>query len=226
MDNSKENIITKGLIMFLERGYDGFSMRDLSDVVGVKQPSVYYHFKNKRALFGACAKRFFDKWYVWLDEISIYQSDLHQFIHQTCASFGRAQELVTQLYGAHTITGPYRLLLDIAKYSSETLQDMQQFNDRYFVILAQLVASAKQAGQIRSDISAQSIYVTLASLLEGSSILSITDQKLEPKQEAENMFRIIWRGIALHGSGDETDAGHRSDKKAEAVAISEKTRSF
>jgi TetR/AcrR family transcriptional regulator, biofilm operon repressor len=50
-DNSTKELITQAaLAMFAKRGYQAVSIRDIAKVVGIKESSIYYHFKNKQAI--------------------------------------------------------------------------------------------------------------------------------------------------------------------------------
>jgi AcrR family transcriptional regulator len=45
--NTREQIRTVALEMFAERGYDGTSLREIAEQLGVTKAAVYYHFKTK-----------------------------------------------------------------------------------------------------------------------------------------------------------------------------------
>lgn len=49
--NTKEIILYKALELFADKGYDGVSVRDIAGAVGIKQSSLYKHYKNKQAIF-------------------------------------------------------------------------------------------------------------------------------------------------------------------------------
>ncbi|HET9052263.1 MAG TPA: helix-turn-helix domain-containing protein, partial [Candidatus Dormibacteraeota bacterium] len=40
--------------LFARRGYAGVSMRDVAVAAGVTKPALYYHFRDKDALFTEC----------------------------------------------------------------------------------------------------------------------------------------------------------------------------
>ena len=48
---TKERIIDQALDLFSRKGYDGVSVRDISGAVGIKESSLYNHFKNKQDIF-------------------------------------------------------------------------------------------------------------------------------------------------------------------------------
>lgn len=47
----KEKIIHEAVILFSTKGYHGTSMRDIMKAAGCTQPTMYYYFDNKQALF-------------------------------------------------------------------------------------------------------------------------------------------------------------------------------
>lgn len=47
---TKELIAQSALELFAKSGYQAVSIRDIANVVGIKESSIYYHFKNKQAI--------------------------------------------------------------------------------------------------------------------------------------------------------------------------------
>lgn len=50
---TKEKIAQVALDMFSVRGYEAVSIRDIAGAVGIKESSIYNHYKNKQAIFDA-----------------------------------------------------------------------------------------------------------------------------------------------------------------------------
>jgi len=51
MQNSKEKIIEAAIDVFFDKGFDAASMREIAEKAGITKPMIYYHFKNKEALY-------------------------------------------------------------------------------------------------------------------------------------------------------------------------------
>jgi AcrR family transcriptional regulator len=51
MQNSKDKIIEAAIEVFFDKGFDGASMREIAEKAGLTKPMIYYHFKNKEALY-------------------------------------------------------------------------------------------------------------------------------------------------------------------------------
>ena len=56
--NTKEKILETSLDMFARFGYTAVSIRDICKQVGIKESSVYYHFKNKQSILDELINRF------------------------------------------------------------------------------------------------------------------------------------------------------------------------
>ena len=56
--NTKDRILETALSMFSDHGYDPVSIRDICGAVGIKESTVYYHFKNKQDILDSLFIRF------------------------------------------------------------------------------------------------------------------------------------------------------------------------
>ena len=54
---TKEKITKEALTLFAEKGYKGTSVKNIADAVGIKDASLYNHFKSKQEIFDAFADK-------------------------------------------------------------------------------------------------------------------------------------------------------------------------
>ena len=57
---TKEKIMDVALHMFSERGYEAVSIRDICGEVGIKESTLYYHYKNKMDILDSLIAKFKD----------------------------------------------------------------------------------------------------------------------------------------------------------------------
>lgn len=58
MSDTREKILETALELFARQGCDAVSIRDICAMVGIRESSIYYHFKNKRAIVMELYARF------------------------------------------------------------------------------------------------------------------------------------------------------------------------
>lgn len=58
---TRERLIDEALTLFSQRGYAATSVRDILQAAHVTQPTLYYHFADKAALFQALIERYYDE---------------------------------------------------------------------------------------------------------------------------------------------------------------------
>lgn len=58
---TKEKIETQALDLFSQYGYFGVSVRDIAGRVGIKESSIYKHFKGKKEIFDTITEHYMEK---------------------------------------------------------------------------------------------------------------------------------------------------------------------
>jgi TetR/AcrR family transcriptional regulator len=67
----KEEILDVATRLFAERGYEGTSMNDVAERVGMRKASLFYHFATKDSLYEAVLERLVASLQVALEEIYV-----------------------------------------------------------------------------------------------------------------------------------------------------------
>jgi AcrR family transcriptional regulator len=57
----REEILDEATQLFAERGYEGTSMADLAEKVGLRKASLFHHFASKDVLYGAVLERLIER---------------------------------------------------------------------------------------------------------------------------------------------------------------------
>jgi AcrR family transcriptional regulator len=68
-DDSKTQILKVATRLFARRGYDGTSLQSIADEVGMRKPSLLYHFPSKEALRSAVLSKLVERWETRFPEV-------------------------------------------------------------------------------------------------------------------------------------------------------------
>ena len=65
----REEILKTAMRMFIEQGYHGLAMRQISEAVGVSKAALYYYFTDKEELFLAILSNYLDEMEASIDSV-------------------------------------------------------------------------------------------------------------------------------------------------------------
>ena len=188
--STKDTILETSLSMFSDHGYDSVSIRDICGAVGIKESSVYYHFKNKQDILDCLFIRFEE-----------YVSSLLNVLHSPDAwdeSKRPSFEWIDTYFFDRYLLDPFcnkmmRLMLIEQLHNKEIQQKYNRwiFEEPYriemsvFEVLAHLeIISAEEAEQIGKSFYAYITILVFKYLLNGN----MTSQKKKAFREEANLY--------------------------------------
>jgi AcrR family transcriptional regulator len=172
-NDMRGEILTAATRLFAEQGYDGASLQNIADAVGVKKPSLLHHFESKDAMRQAVLDELLERWRETLPRLML------------AATAGRGQfdavtrEIVT--FFAED-TNRARLLI---REALDRPEDMRRRLRRHVAPvvahLAQTVKRGQQRGELLCSADAEAYLFQSIILLVCGSVFSESFSPLLPK---------------------------------------------
>jgi AcrR family transcriptional regulator len=140
-DDRRQLILDTAARLFGERGYDGASVRDIAEQVGLLPGSIYHHFSSKDDLFVEVHKEGFRQLSDTVEQALSSESDPWARLEIACASHIRA---LVEGNSISTVTGFSLFSLKEPRLKIR----LQRDRDRYETIFVGLVAALDLPGTI------------------------------------------------------------------------------
>ncbi len=72
---TREKIIYEALSLFSIKGYDAVTIREIASEVGIKESSIYNHFKNKQDILNKIIEETLKRYYSTLENVQVPESE-------------------------------------------------------------------------------------------------------------------------------------------------------
>jgi len=157
MQTSKEKIIFAAIEVFFEKGFDASSMREIAEKAGLTKPMIYYHFKNKEALY-----------------LGLLEENLALFCQQleaTLAADAHPREILSSLIELfeQTFARGAKVYNIIQREIAGNGHFVALLTERYFskisLQVARFLLKGQQQGFIRPELDAQLAEMSLIAIL-------------------------------------------------------------
>lgn len=176
IDDFRDRLCEAATRMFADRGFEGFTMRELAAALDVSPMTPYRYFRDKEAILAAVRTRAFDRFSEALE-----------------AGFAAPGDAVTRATGAgrayidFAIDNPqaYRLMFDIAQIEEEEHPDLSRATERARGALTRHIHPLIEAGIVKGD--AQLLGHVFWAMLHGAIMLKLAD-KLAPDCDLDELL--------------------------------------
>ncbi|HEY5879921.1 MAG TPA: TetR/AcrR family transcriptional regulator [Nakamurella sp.] len=188
---SREELLGLIVAVFNERGYEAASMADLAAASGLTKSAFYHHFTSKEALLRMAVDRALDALTAALDETMSTVGQPVQRLEQAIRL--TAETLIDEL--------PYVTLLLRIRGNTEVERDALARRRTVDARLADLVAAAAAAGQIRGDIDPRLVSRLLFGMINSIHEWYRPGSRVETRQGIVNAaVSITLDGLRRHSS--------------------------
>ena len=180
--STKERILDAALTLFAENGYDGTSVEQIANTVGIKAPSLYKHYKGKEDILNALI----DSAETWYEEMFGSENNIGE-VPQSREEFIK----VTMERISFTMRDPIirktRILLVQEQFRNERISEATTRHqlDGIQRMYAKIIEGMMDEGIVKSDDSD-----LLAAELTAPVVLQIARSDRQPQCEEECMEYI------------------------------------
>ena len=198
----RRQILTQATRLFAGQGYDGTSVQQIADAVGIRKPSLLYHFKSKDELRENVIADMLAHWNAVLPGLLLKAS--------TEERFDATMEALTEFF----IEDPDRARL----FLRETLDRPQsmkamlgQFVQPWVNLLGEQLERAKGRGLVRADVDPEAYAVEVITMaVAGTAVIDTLDVILPEtparggtrKRHARELIRVARSSLYTDNEGE------------------------
>ena len=184
---TKQDILTRSLELFMEKGYDGASMSDIAAATGIKKASLYAHYTGKEDIFSA----------VFTDVLQDYLQAISSLTKKRADE--RALTRLERMFRAflrycHQNTKVYfwdRYFYYPPEFIRERMEEETRTTQGEFLTA---ISGAVSEGIERREIRQQSIESAALAYYYAMIGLSMS-LKLYSREELERDITLVWGGL-------------------------------
>ena len=130
---TREKILTEALNLFSVKGYDPVSVRDIAYAVGIKESSLYNHFKNKQDIFDSILREYTGRWEAIFNQVQLTGEDkqfavddrtINMYRNMTPAQFAAIAGTIFDYYMKDDINVKLRRMLTIEQYRNDGIAEI------------------------------------------------------------------------------------------------------
>ena len=128
--NTKDNILNAALKLFSERGYDGTSMSDVADLLGITKAALYKHYKSKQEILDSIIKKMEINDFDCAEKYCMPQSEPNEFSKEykdaTLKNAGQYALAMFKYWTENEFASRFRKMLTIEQFRSEKMTKLYQ----------------------------------------------------------------------------------------------------
>ncbi|MGH7934512.1 MAG: TetR/AcrR family transcriptional regulator [Candidatus Binataceae bacterium] len=180
-----DSIVDVAVQVFLRRGYDGASLEQVAEAAGITKSSIYYHVAGKEDLLARGVGRAFDALFAVLEEPGGREGPM----------IGRLKYVMRRTVEITIAKLPEVALLLRVRGNTRTEREMLKRRREFDHLVAQILAEAQAAGEMRRDLDARLATRMLFGMLNSITEWYRPGGGLDAADIAEAAIRIAFEGL-------------------------------
>jgi TetR/AcrR family transcriptional repressor of nem operon len=165
-DITRDDLLDEAERLMTACGFNGFSIRDVGEMVGISSASVHHYYPTKGDLAAAVLHRYRERWNAKLGSIAVEHEDWQGRVAGVVAAFagGTARQSSGSLLAI--------ACADQATLSSAAQAEARLLHENLTGWLARFIVEAKKHGEVAARIDAGDMAELMLSTLQGALLLS------------------------------------------------------
>lgn len=172
--------------LFRAKGFGAATTRELANLTGIQNASLYYHIKSKQDLLYLLSK----------DSLDHITSEVEAAV----SGVDDAAERVRRLIFAHVTTmladrdQHATMLIELRSLRGRNRNDITRRRDRYEELVRSVIQQCQSDSILRSDISARHLTLVLLNVMNWSIFWFDPGGELKPRQWARVLYAVFMNG--------------------------------
>lgn len=183
-----DNVLLQAARLFRAKGYAGATAEDISRLLGIPRPSIYYYrAKKEDLLYMICAAA-----------MENAHAAAVKAIAEQSTSFAKLRSLIKAHMETVLPELDYHVVMlrETNGLSNPRRGDIQAMRDEYQQLISTLIHSAQADGALRGDIPSQHLTLALLNLLQWPVFWYRPDGELDPAGVGDLVGTIFLEGSA------------------------------
>ncbi len=184
----RQRILDESTRLFVRRGYDGVSIRDIAEACRMTKAALYYHFQDKEDLLVAVLSSGLETLGRLVEDVLSEEPDtrarLHRLVRDLFARLPAEQRALIRL-----------AIQEVGKIRPERREAiLRRYRERFLTPLATLFATGQQRGEVRPMGVEMMVWAFLGMLYPFLDEASSLRPEVGPEM-LEALVEIFWEGI-------------------------------
>ena len=128
--NTKEEILLESLKLFARDGYEGVTVRNIAEKLGIRQSSLYKHYKSKQDIFISILKRMNEEFQTKTTSLNLPEGDFSQMAdlsgHEPLTAIKVLGEGLFRYWTEDEYASDFRRMLILEQYRSNQISALYQ----------------------------------------------------------------------------------------------------
>lgn len=192
----RDKILLEATRHFAARGFEGTTVQDIADAVGIRKPSLLYHFPSKEELRQAVLEGMLEHW----------NRALPGLLAAASSGEGQFEAVVGELLGFFT-ADPDRARLvvrEILDRPTEVKRLLATAIRPWIDVVADHIRRGQSQGRIRPDVDPEAYVVHIINLVLSGVATHHSLGVVSDERQQRELIRLAKSGLFLHESSEPT----------------------